>query len=116
MYVFVGGGLGSLARFAIGIGAATLSVRFPMATLISNAIACFILGIVLGFQMQHPDPDNKKWLMATVGFCGGFSTFSTFSAETLRLLQNGQPLEAAINIGLSVASCLFFVYLGMRMA
>ena len=112
--VFFGGGLGSLARYGIGQFFEKKSEGFPAATFIANVLACFILGAALAFFQKNQLSDSGRILLIT-GFCGGFSTFSTFSGETLSLFQNGQPFLALINILASFALCLLAVWLGIRM-
>lgn len=113
--VFIGGGLGSMARFGIGQLLARFSWQFPLATFAANIISCLILGYLIGFSTQHSPGASYKLLLMT-GFCGGFSTFSTFSAETLLLLQQGQYGYAFLNIGASLMLCLLAVYLGIKAA
>jgi CrcB protein len=113
LLVFVGGGLGSICRFGISLLLTPFAMRFPWATLLSNAIACLVLGILLGLQMHQAAPDARRFFLAT-GFCGGFSTFSTFSAETIQLYQSGQPLLAAANLVGSLTVCILCLLLGVR--
>jgi CrcB protein len=111
LWVFIGGGLGSLARYSISLlmGKWTLGA-FPWATLISNILATGILGLTLYFFVSKWQDQSWIYPLIAVGFCGGFSTFSTFSNETLQLLTSGNYLIAALNVLVSVLSGLALLY------
>lgn len=100
IFVFLGGGLGSLCRYLINQFA--ISITFPKGTLIANVISCLILGFLIGLNSKVLLQTNYKLFLMT-GFCGGFSTFSTFSSEIVALYQNGQISTA---IAYSVGSVL----------
>ncbi|TXC78447.1 fluoride efflux transporter CrcB [Luteibaculum oceani] len=107
LLVFLGGGLGAFFRF--GIGRMIGSTQFPWATLISNLIACLVLGVLIYLGQGNK---NNQLLLVT-GFCGGLSTFSTFSFETFEMLRIGNYTWAILNIVISVLCCmliLFFVF------
>lgn len=110
-YIFIGGGLGSLARYTIGLASLKLfSIHFPLGTFISNALACFILGLImygLSDKTQH-----YSWIqpLLLIGFCGGFSTFSSFSNETVGLITSGNYLIAVLNIFISLISGIGIIY------
>lgn len=114
LLVFIGGGLGSITRYGLALALMPLQARFPWATLAANALACLILGAVLAAQSQGALPDSRRLLIAT-GFCGGFSTFSTFTADTWQLYQHGQPLAAMANIAVNLVVCFVFLGLGMML-
>lgn len=114
LLVFLGGGLGSLARYSIGKWIGTLHTHyFPFGTLVANILACFMLGILVGVadQKQFFSPATK--LFWTVGFCGGFSTFSTFSIETISLFQTGYTGASLLYIGLSLILCVAATLIGL---
>ncbi|HRO74790.1 MAG TPA: CrcB family protein [Crocinitomicaceae bacterium] len=103
--VFLGGGIGSLMHF--GIGKIPFTNQFPLNTLISNIVACFLLGTIV----YSVKPQGNWQLFLTVGICGGLSTFSTFSKETFDLFQSGNYAIALANILISVMACLGIFWL-----
>lgn len=105
--VFVGGGAGSLLRYVAGrlIPATLTGFPFPTAILLVNTLASFVLGAVVGWVLNRSAGEEARLLIG-VGFCGGLSTFSSFSYDTLVLLQNGRLASALLNITLNVVFCL----------
>jgi fluoride exporter len=115
--VFLGGGLGSVVRYALGKWVNGLHTQtFPWGTMTVNITACFILGLVVGLADHKQLMNTSSRLFWAVGFCGGFSTFSTFSHETIDLLQRGLSLSSLAYVTLSVVLCVAVTYLGIYMA
>ena len=112
IYVFIGGGLGAISRFGVGniVNKFTVS-GFPLGTFAANILSCIIMGLVLYFSVGTKWLNDDLKLLLIVGYCGGFSTFSTFSIETLDLFRTGQSLIALLNILLSVIICAAILYL-----
>jgi fluoride exporter len=110
-----GGALGSLARFWVtGTVAAITGPRFPYGTLLINVLGSFVIGVVAGVTLTPArmgmHPDVRIFLM--VGICGGFTTFSAFSLQTLELIQTGDMVPAALYIAGSVLLCVLAVWGG----
>ena len=110
MTVGFGGAAGSIVRYLLsgGILAGQTLLGFPAGTFTVNAAGSLLIGILLEASVS----ETLGWLLI-VGFCGGFTTFSTFSADTVRLLRAGCYKAAAIYVALSVAVCIVFAALGM---
>jgi fluoride exporter len=100
-WVFLGGGLGSISRLGISRMVASYSQNFPYGTLLSNLLASAILALVV---YQLPNKSGQEWLpyFLVIGFCGGFSTFSTFSHELVLLINNAQWFHAAAYLLISI--------------
>jgi len=113
LLVFLGGGLGSICRYGIARLFKAQVWDYPLATFLANALACVVLGALMGLSLKGDMSSTTKLLLMT-GFCGGFSTFSTFSAETFELLQAGNYVYAFANVGLSIIVCLFCILLGLK--
>ena len=114
LYVIVGGALGSLARYAVSVWALPVSRDLPWGTIGINIAGSFIIGFfgtLTLAQGRYPVAENIR-MFAMVGFCGGFTTFSSFSLQTLDLIRSGAMLRAGANIVLSVALCVAAVALG----
>ena len=113
--VAAGGALGSVARFWMtGAVAALTGPRFPYGTLLINMLGSFVIGVVASVTLAPArmgmHPDLRIFLM--VGICGGFTTFSAFSLQTLELLQTGEMMPALLYTLGSVLLCLMFVWFG----
>lgn len=115
--IFVGGGLGSVARFWISKSLQNSESAIPYGTFSVNIIGSFIIGLVLAYVASTTNnlSESLGFLLA-VGFCGGFTTFSSFAFENLNLLRSGAILEFGIytvgSILLSLAAVLLAVWLG----
>ncbi len=115
--VALGGALGSVARYAATeIMARRYGSEFPLGTLLVNVAGSLLVGLLAGVLLNAERPDSLPRLFLIVGFCGGFTTFSAFSLQTLELLQAGQPAKAAMNVALSIALCLLAVWAGHALA
>ena len=110
--IFIGGGLGSVARWIVGSGVsklATLSgsvVAGAVGVLVANVLATLTLAILIFTQAEKLSGDNFWMPLLAIGFCGGFSTFSTFSFDTFKLIQSGNLIWGILNIVVSVLTCL----------
>lgn len=114
LYIFIGGGLGSMLRFAVGqVSTRLFTSQFPVGTFIANFLASILLGFIMAKLLIADNSTTKAFI--AVGFCGGFSTFSTFSLDTFRLFAEGRTGEAFLNIFLNVSVCLLAIYLGMQL-
>ena len=112
LLVAVGSGLGGMLRYLVPgwIGAAK---GFPWATLTVNVVGSLLIGLLSGLLARHGGSSAEAArAFAVVGFCGGFTTFSTFSNETFRLIESNQWLSAAVYVGVSVVVGLAAVFLG----
>lgn len=109
LLVFLGGGIGSVARYGISeLVRTNFKTNFPIATLCSNVLSCIILAIVVATLSSKMEPGMKTFIL--VGICGGFSTFSTFSYETVELMRSGNMMFALLNILISVSVCVALIW------
>jgi CrcB protein len=119
LWVGLGGALGSIARYWFsGLIARFFGETFPLGTLLVNITGSF----VIGFFAMATSPDGR-WLVAPgvrtffmIGICGGYTTFSSFSLQTLNLARDGEKLFAGLNAVLSLVLCLLAVWLGDLLA
>ncbi|MBN9564702.1 MAG: fluoride efflux transporter CrcB [Alphaproteobacteria bacterium] len=116
IWVAIGSALGGAARYWCSeLFTAAAKKNFPWETILVNIIGSFIIGLFASITEKHSSLvtfSSHAKLFITAGICGGFTTFSAFSLQTLTLLQKGKILEASLNISLSVVLCLIFVWLG----
>lgn len=112
-----GGGLGSISRYLTSlIVNRHFQSTFPFATFAVNIIGCLIIGLLLGlFEKQQLSYPDLKFLFIT-GFCGGYTTFSTFASENVNLLQSGNTWIAFSYIAASVIFSLFAMAMGLMLA
>ena len=113
LLIFVGGGAGSLCRYALGgLIQSRSHAAFPVGTLAVNVLGCLIIGL-LARQMLNMQTDTMARAALITGFCGGFTTFSTFSYETVGLIAGGEWGKATLYVGLSVLACIAGTAIGV---
>jgi CrcB protein len=119
LWIAVGSALGGMARFwCSGFAARLVGETFPWGTIFVNVVGSF----VIGFFATLTGPDGRFFVdtltrqFIMLGICGGYTTFSSFSLQTLNLLQDGEWWLAGANIGVSVAACLIAVFAGFALA
>jgi CrcB protein len=112
--VGVGGALGSVARYLASglVQRMDLWGSFPAGTLVVNVVGCAVLGVLGGLSDARFLFGSSGRLLLFIGVLGGFTTFSTFSYETMALLRGGEALKAALNVGASLLLCLAGTWLG----
>ncbi|MCA4899928.1 MAG: fluoride efflux transporter CrcB [Bacteroidota bacterium] len=116
LLVFFGGGLGSVTRFVLGKWISTLHQHhFPWGTLAANVGACLAVGFFIGLADHKQIISPASRIFWVVGFCGGFSTFSTFSVETINLIQQGFTISSFSYVLASVALCLCATFAGLQL-
>lgn len=118
-WIAIGSAIGGVSRYWLsGVVARLIGETFPWGTLVINVTGSFIIGFVATLTA----PDGRVFIGSTArlgimaGFCGGYTTFSSFSIQTLSLMNDGQWLQAGTNITASVALCLVAVWLGHVLA
>ncbi|ACA86757.1 fluoride efflux transporter CrcB [Shewanella woodyi] len=115
LFVALGGSIGAVFRYLISIFMVQLfGSAFPFGTLLVNIIGSFLMGVIYALgQVSEVSPEIKA--LVGVGLLGALTTFSTFSNETLLLIQSGAWLKAFLNIALNLCLCIFMVYLGQQL-
>lgn len=115
--IFLGGGIGAVTRYLISINMAKqIQVNLPFATFLVNIIGCFVIGFLYFLFIEKSDISPALKLSLTVGFCGGLTTFSTFSIELFEMVGNHQFFHAFSYIILSVIICLIMTAIGAYFA
>ena len=117
LWVAIGGALGSVARFWVnGLISEKFGATFPWGTLTINVMGSFVIGIIGALAIPEGRMDSPSRQFATqflmIGICGGYTTFSSFSLQTLNLLRDREWLYAGGNVILSVVLCMIAVWLG----
>jgi len=116
-YVALGSAVGGASRFALSTFVQQrASSAFPFGTLIVNITGSLILGFVIRYALASPSVSAEMRALLTTGFCGGYTTFSTFSYESIALIEDGDYRRAAIYIVLSVVVSLIATFLGIAAA
>ena len=114
LFVTLGGAVGSLARYLIAMAALPISRHLPWGTIAINIAGSFVIAFFGTLTLSHgrfPVSENAR-LFVMVGFCGGFTTFSSFSLQTFDLMRSGAFMRASVNVLVSVPLCLAAVALG----
>jgi len=112
LWIGLGGFVGSVLRYIIGLVHVSEKTEFPLMTMLINIIGAFAIGVIVGFSEKLGGLSPNAVLFIKVGVCGGFTTFSTFALETSELLSGGKAALGLLYIVLSVVLCVLAVFLG----
>lgn len=116
-YVAIGSALGGVSRYLLGgLIQRLLDTTFPAGTLFVNISGSFLLGAILRYAVDTPSLTPEVRALLTIGFCGGYTTFSTFSYETVALLKDGEWTRACLYVAASVLLSLLGTFLGFALA
>ena len=114
LFVALGGAIGSVARYLIGLIEINEFTDFPVKTVAINILGSFLIGLIVALSMKKGNLNPDMVLFAKVGICGGFTTFSTFALESSNLLQNGRTVTALAYIFLSIVLSIAAVFMAQR--
>ena len=117
LYVALGSAIGGVSRYLLGgLVQRMLDTTFPAGTLLVNVTGSFLLGAIIRYALDTPSLTPEVRAFLTIGFCGGYTTFSTFSYETVALLEDGEWARAGVYITASVILSLIATFLGFALA
>jgi CrcB protein len=113
-YIAAGSAIGGVSRYLLGsLLQRLMTDGFPGGTIVINVTGSFLLGVILQYAIETTAISPELRAFLTIGFCGGYTTFSTFSYESLTLMEDGQWSRAAAYVGLSVVLSIAAAFLGM---
>lgn len=116
LYVMFGGAIGAALRYLVGMACSRLAwTSMPLGTLSVNLLGCFLLGLLMALGQKYASFSGASYLMLTVGVCGAFTTFSTFSADTIRMMDNGQWCVALLYLTLSLIGGFLLFFLARKL-
>ena len=114
LIVFIGGGLGTIMRFLIGKLIPYSGKGFPWNTFCANLLGCLLIGLLTGYLMRNSSENQSSLILfSTIGFCGGFTTFSSFANENLSFIRSGDYAILLSYSLLSISTGILMVYLGI---
>ena len=115
--VFIGGGTGAVLRYLAGVMAVkVLNVSFPVSTFVVNIAGCFILGFLFALFVNKPEINPVLKFALGAGFCGGLTTFSTFSLELFEMFRNAQYMQVLVYLVSSLSVGILAVWIGVNSA
>ncbi len=112
-YVGVGGMLGAILRYLLSLGSQALSLSFPAGTLVANLAGCFLIGVIMQMVFRTEWPSTEMRLLLATGFCGGFTTLSSFVYEMHTYLSEHDYFLAAAYMTATLVGAMACFYLGM---
>ena len=116
-YIAAGSAIGGVSRYLLGgFLQRQTGGTFPIGTLVINITGSFLLGLILRYAVETTTLTPEARAFLTIGFCGGYTTFSTFSYETVALMEDGQWPRAALYVALSVGLSVLAAFLGFAAA
>ena len=116
LFVGLGGAIGSIARFLISYGIGKVyTQQFPLATFLTNSIGCFLIGALYAYSIKNNLGNSYFNFLLITGFCGGFTTFSSFSYENFNLIQQQNYITPIIYIFSSIIIGLIFTVIGFKL-
>lgn len=114
--VGAGGFVGAVARYLLGLVIPTHASGFPVGTFVVNVAGAFVIAFAFTLFMRMMGFDNRLLLFLTTGLCGGFTTFSTFTWESLKLIERGDIVVAVVYLAATCVACLIAAFAGQAVA